>query len=59
MEKRLCEKLSYAFQCDKDLIIFENGKYLIPCSFSFPDDWAFEEYEVDQQKIGNEMFWIV
>lgn len=53
------ECICYAFQCDMEKTFVKDGFLFIPFDDSFPDDWAFDDYEIDQRDLNGEKFWLV
>lgn len=51
--------IAYGFQVAEDVLIVLNDKVMIPFDDSFPDDWCFDEWQVDQVTIGGVLWWTV
>lgn len=53
------EYACYAFQCDPEKTFVKEGFLYLPFDDCFPDDWAFDEFEVTQEFLDDVMFWVV
>ena len=59
-EKKMnTEYIAYGFQVAESELTIEESCCLIPCEDSFPDDWAFEHWKVDQIEVEGVKYWKV
>jgi hypothetical protein len=49
----------YAFQCGESETFILDSFLYIPFNSSFPDDWAFDEFEIDQKMLDDVLYWVV
>lgn len=59
MNKEQLSYIAYGFQVSESDVISFDGFVMIPFENSFPDDWCFDEWKVDQVAIGDSLWWVV
>lgn len=51
--------IAHGFQVAEDDLIVLNDKVLIPFDDSFPDDWCFDHWEIEQKTVAGVLYWVV